>query len=75
MKQNCGFDKIVMLAAKDTERAARIVATSFYKVLRKNGFTDEQIVNVSSCILDCLLESLREYKQKTTVKAEPDTLR
>lgn len=75
MGQNCDFDQIAILAAKDAGKASRIVATSFYKVLRRNGFTDEQIINVSSCILDCLLQSLREYKQKSGVKAGTDDLR
>ncbi|MFO0754744.1 MAG: hypothetical protein U0411_15625 [Thermodesulfovibrionales bacterium] len=74
MEQKCSFDQIAILAAKDAGKATRIVATSFYKVLRKNGFTDEQIINVSSCILDCLLRSLKGYERKSSRKNGPDSL-
>jgi glycosylphosphatidylinositol transamidase (GPIT) subunit GPI8 len=62
------MDKIIQLAAVDAERAARVVARSFYRVLRKNGFTDDQIINVANNMLDCLLESLDGYKEKNATE-------
>jgi hypothetical protein len=64
MKEDGSFNQIVIMAASDATRASGIVAKAFYKVLKKNGFSDEQIINVSTCILDCLLQSLSGYKEK-----------
>lgn len=58
------FDEYVNLATKDAEKAAEIVAKSFYKILKKNGFTDAQIVNVANTILDCLIQTLENYREK-----------
>jgi hypothetical protein len=65
------FDEYVKLAANNTEKAAKIVAKSFYKILRKNGFDDAQIVNVANNILDCLIHSLEGYEQKKKTKGVP----
>lgn len=65
MKEQNQMDKVIQLAVVDPERAARVVARSFYKVLRRNGFSDDQIIAVANNILDCLLESLDGYKQKS----------
>ncbi len=75
MEQNARFNQAIMLAAKDAENATKILAKSFYKILREKGFTDGQIVNVSSFILDCLLQSLRDYKQKTVETTDSNHLR
>lgn len=58
------FDKLVNLATKDPEKAAEIAAKSFYKILRKNGFTDDQIISVANNILDCLIQTFGGYKEK-----------
>lgn len=65
------FDDYVKLAANNTEKAAEIVAKSFYKILRKNGFDDTQIMNVANNILDCLIRSLEGYEEKTKIKSAP----
>lgn len=59
------FDHFVAVAARDVERAASLVAKTFYRILRKNGFSDDQIVCVASNLLDCLIQALEEYKGKT----------
>ncbi len=74
VEQNDGYDQVLMLATKDAEIATKIVAKSFYKILRKKGFTDDQIVYVSSYILDCLLQSLRGYKLETSETTESNSL-
>lgn len=68
MVQHNQMDKIIQMAAKDAEQAARVIARSFYKVLRKNGFADDQIIAVANNILDCLIESLEGYKNKSASK-------
>lgn len=68
MVQHNQMDKIIQLAAKNAEQASRLIARSFYKVLRKNGFSDDQIIAVANNILDCLIESLDGYKNKSASK-------
>jgi hypothetical protein len=65
------FDEYVGLAVKDAERASEIVAKSFYKILRKNGFNDAQIINVANNILDCLIQTLDSYKERGESKKSP----
>lgn len=65
------FDDYVGVAVRDAERASEIVAKSFYKILRKNGFTDSQIINVANNILDCLILTLDSYKERKKSKEKP----
>jgi predicted transcriptional regulator len=65
------FDEYVGLAAKDAAKASEIVAKSFYKILRKNGFSDAQIINVANNILDCLIQTLDSYKERERSKESP----
>lgn len=58
------FEKIINLAANETEKGARVVAKAFYRILRKKGFSENQIINISTNILNCLVESLRGYEKK-----------
>jgi hypothetical protein len=65
------FDEYVGLAVQDAERASEIVAKSFYKILRKNGFSDAQIINVANNILDCLIQTLDSYTKREKSKENP----
>lgn len=65
MPQNLSIDGAVIVTEDDARRTARIVAKSFYKIMRKNGFTTHQIIGVSTGILDCLLQSLTAHREKT----------
>lgn len=67
-KEQNQIEKVIQMAAEDAERAARVVARSFYKILRKNGFSNEQIIAVANSMLECLIESLEGYKQKSGAK-------
>ena len=64
------FDEYVDYAINNTDHASKIIARSFYKILRKNGFNDSQIINIANHLLDCLIKSLDEYKEK--VNGSPD---
>lgn len=64
MKSYGKFDQYVSLAVKDQEKASEIVARSFYKILKKNGFSDSQIINVASNVLGCLIEALEGYRTR-----------
>lgn len=70
MEERKQMDRVIQMAAEDPERAARIVAKSFYKVLRKNEFSDDQIIAVANNILDCLIDSLAGYKKKSAMEQE-----
>lgn len=61
---NIRFDRIINLAARDTTKGARIVAKVFYRILRKKGFSKNQIIDIATNILSCLTESLKGYEQK-----------
>ena len=61
---NNQFEKIVNLAAKDTKRGARVVAKVFYRILRKKGFSENQIIDISTNILNCLIGKLNGYEDK-----------
>jgi hypothetical protein len=61
---NSNFEKIIDLAAKDTKKGSRVVAKFFYRVLRKKDFSENQIIDISTNILNCLVESLQGYEKK-----------
>ena len=58
------WDRIINLASKNTEKGARVLAKVFYKTLRKKGFSVNQIIEISTNILGCLIESLNGYEKK-----------
>ena len=64
------FDEYVEYAINNTDRASELIARSFYKILRKNGFTNAQIMNTANNILDCLIKSLDGYKEKIGVRSD-----
>jgi len=63
------FDEYVKMAVNSSKDASEVVAISFYKILRKNGFNDNQIINVANNILDCLIRTLESYKERTAETA------
>ncbi|MBI4714903.1 MAG: hypothetical protein HY760_03020 [Nitrospirae bacterium] len=73
MSQHDQMDRIIQMAAGDAEKAARIVARSFYKVLRRNGFSNDQIIDVANSMLDCLINSLDGYQQKSQLQSKEDS--
>ncbi len=70
MPPNDGFDRTVILTTNETQHTTRVVAKTFYKIMRKNGFTTDQIIGVSTAILDHLLESMNGHKH-SPVDANP----
>jgi len=64
------FEKVINLAAKDTEKGARVVAKVFYRILRKRGFSENQIIDIATNVLGCLTDSLRGYEGKVNKKKE-----
>ncbi len=61
---NLDFEGMVILASQDTEKGAEIVAKAFYRILRKNSFSENQIISIASNIISYLTESLKGYEKK-----------
>jgi len=61
---NSDFDRVINLAAKDTKKGGRVVARVFYWILRKRGFSENQIINIATNILICLIDSIKVDKNK-----------
>jgi hypothetical protein len=61
---NYNFERVINLAAKDTKKGARVTAKVFYRMLRKNGFTENQVIDIATNILNCLTESLMGYEER-----------
>jgi hypothetical protein len=61
---NTNFERIISLAAKDTKKGSRVVAKVFYRILRKKGFSENQIIDIATNIINCLTESLKGYEKK-----------
>ncbi len=58
------LEKIIDLAAKDTQKGSRVVAKVFYRILRRKGFSENQIIDISTNVLSCLIGSLKGYEKK-----------
>ena len=43
----------------------RTVAKSFYRQLRDQGFSHEQIIELSATLIDFVTEDLRQHSQET----------
>ncbi len=61
---NSNFEKVINLAAKDTKKGARVVAKVFYRILRKKGFSENQVIDIATNILNCLIKSLNSNEQE-----------
>lgn len=61
---NSDFERIINLAAKDTKKGSEIAARIFYRILRRNGFSEKQIINIATNIISCLTRSLKSYEKK-----------
>ena len=82
---NSDLERIVNIASKDTKKGSEIIARVFYRILRRNNFSQEQIIDIATNIISCLTRSLNSYekkintestrKQKDTVKASSKFMR
>lgn len=52
----------------DPERATKILARSLYKELRRNGFTDKDVINFSREIIECMSQEM--HKQPAAKAAQ-----
>lgn len=62
------LDKIVIdvseILAGRPRDLARHIAAGFYRELRRNGLSSEDIITVASELLRCLNETLSDYQEK-----------
>ena len=53
------LEKMLRMSEGDRERAGRLLARSFYKILRRNGFSHPQVMAVAGTILDEVMKDVR----------------
>jgi hypothetical protein len=73
---NSDFERIVNIASKDTKKGSEIVARVFYRILKRNNFSREQIIDIASNIISCLTRSLKSYEKRINTektRKEEDT--
>lgn len=66
---NSDFERIVKIASKDTKKGSEIIARIFYRILRKNNFSHEQIIEIATNIISCLTKSLKNYENKINTES------
>ncbi|MGD8353390.1 MAG: hypothetical protein PVJ01_04415 [Pseudomonadota bacterium] len=59
MKSCETLERMLKMSAGDRERTGKVVARSFYKILRQNGFSQSEIMNVTGNILDEVMKDIR----------------
>jgi hypothetical protein len=58
--KNCEtLERMLKMSAGDREKTGKIVARSFYNILRKNGFTQADIMEVAGHILDGVIKDMK----------------
>lgn len=58
--KNCEtIERMLNLSEGDREKAGRVVARTFYNILRRNGFTHSEVMNVTGNILDEVMKDIR----------------
>jgi len=65
---NSDFERIINIASKDTKKGSEIVARFFYRILKRNDFSQEQIIEIATNIISCLNRSLKSYENKITTE-------
>ena len=55
---------VTKIPEEGAKKCAEIVARSFYREMKKYGLTNDQIIHVSSELLNCLHKSLGGYEEK-----------
>ena len=73
-----GFERIVNIASKDTKKGSEIIARVFYRILKRNNFSQEQIIDIATNIISCLTRSLKSYEKRINTEKthkEEDTVK
>jgi hypothetical protein len=75
---NSGFERIVNIASKDTKKGSEIIARVFYRILKRNNFSQEQIIDIATNLISCLTRSLKSYEKRINTektRKEEDTVK
>lgn len=59
MKKCETLDRMLKMSAGDREKTGRVVARTFYKILRENGFTHPEIIDLTGNMLDEVMKDIR----------------
>lgn len=62
--------KRIHSSSPEVEKAAESIGRTFYRTLRKKGFSENQIISVATSILSCLTDSLKEYECRKERKGQ-----
>lgn len=76
--KNCEtLDRMLQMSAGDREKTGRIVARSFYNILRRNGFTQAQIMDIAGQLLDGVIKDMKvngkDRDERARIRRRPDT--
>ena len=71
--KNCEtLERVLKKSQGDPEKTGMVVARSFYKILRQNGFTHPQIMDVTGFILDEVMKDVKSNGKDKKQPAEMD---
>jgi len=59
MKQCETLERMLKMSAGDRKKTGKVVARSFYSILRRNEFTHAEIMDVAGFILDGVIKDMK----------------
>ena len=58
--KNCEtLERMLKISEGDREKTGKVVARSFYKILRHNGFSHPEIMDVTGYVLDEVMKDIK----------------
>ena len=58
--KNCQtIEKMLQMSSEDRAKASKVVARSFYKMLRRNGFSQSDIMSFAGHLLDGVIRDMK----------------
>ena len=64
MKSCETLEKMLKMSPDDRQKAGKVVARSFYKTLRNNGFTHGDIMDFAGHLLDGVIQEMEKEKER-----------
>ena len=69
--KNCEtIEKVLQMSSEDRAKASRVVARSFFKMLRRNGFSQGEIMNFTGHLLDEVIRDMKLNGEKQQAWSE-----
>jgi hypothetical protein len=66
-KAGAAFAGKIQRIASEPKKGARLIARTFYRELRRGGWTDGDIMAIADELLGCLIAKLHEYRVKKDI--------